>query len=65
MPRWILNCLNCHTEFTHTEIDPKRTFADYFLEPKPEFPANGQKVECPNCKTSSVYQRYNLFYRKD
>jgi phage FluMu protein Com len=30
---------------------------------KPEFPAAGLKIKCPNCKKSSVYQPHQLMYR--
>ena len=64
MPRWVLNCPSCQKEFTHTEIE-RRSFQDYYLEPKPDFPEEGLSVQCPNCKTSSVYHRRHLTYRAD
>jgi hypothetical protein len=67
MPRWVLGCPECNRDFTHTEIpaDPKRRSFDRFLgtEAKPEFPQGGLRIECPNCKKTSIFQRYQLVYR--
>ena len=67
MPRWVLNCLTCNKEFTHSEIDTERRKS--LLDPfawfgdKPEIPAAGVSLECPHCKNVSVYRRYQLTYR--
>ena len=67
MARWVLGCPKCKQDFTHTEIptDPAKREIDHFLgvEPKPEFPPRGLKMECPNCKKTSVFQRYQLIYQ--
>jgi len=66
MPRWVLNCPECNTEFIYTEIAGTQSSSfDLFtgLLPKPEFPAAGLLLECPNCKRRSLYQRYQLVYR--
>jgi hypothetical protein len=39
-------------------LDPFASFSD-----KPELPASGVNLECPNCKEVSVYKRYQLTYR--
>jgi hypothetical protein len=61
MPSWVLTCKSCGERFSHSKIE--ETLADYFLPKKPEFPAEGQKLECPNCKTEGTYQRSELRYK--
>jgi hypothetical protein len=36
--------------------------ANYFVPQKPEFPAQGQELQCPNCSTKTKYQRTDLRY---
>ena len=66
MARWVLSCPDCVKDFTQSEI-PERSLLipDPFTGTvvKPEFPAGGQTVACPNCKSTSVYQRHQLIYR--
>ena len=62
MPRWVLTCPECGKEFTHSNIE-RTSMADFYLDPKPQFPSDGSKIECPNCKNSSVYQHFDLAYR--
>jgi hypothetical protein len=67
MARWVLVCPECKQDFTQSEIpsgwngggrlDP---FIGYLV--KPEFPPSGLKMECPNCKKASLFQRYQLTY---
>jgi endogenous inhibitor of DNA gyrase (YacG/DUF329 family) len=64
MPRWILHCPDCQKEFTHAKIE-RKSLQNHYLEPKPEFPVGGSSVECPHCKKTSVYQRFQLTYRAD
>jgi phage FluMu protein Com len=68
MSHWVLNCPECKQEFTYTEIaegsgigglEERLTGGPY----KPDFPPGGLKMECPNCKTTSTFQRYQLLYR--
>jgi len=62
MPRWILTCPGCSQEFTHSEIvADEPPFA--WGEGKPDMPDDGATRECPHCKESSVYKRYQLIYR--
>lgn len=69
MPRWVLNCHDCTQEFTHSSISAKAPPDDAFLwtgfEAKPDFPSDGLNVECPHCKKTSLYQRYQLLFRRD
>jgi hypothetical protein len=69
MPRWVLGCPNCKQDFTHSKIDSESepSFHDPFawLGEKPKFPAAGVNLECPSCKTTSVYKRNELVYRAD
>jgi hypothetical protein len=65
MSRWVLLCPSCHQEFTHSQIK-RETLEDYFLgEIKPQFPESGLSISCPNCHTTSVYQRFQLRYRSE
>lgn len=66
MPRWVLNCHLCGTEFTHSQIqDSDLRVYDPFaqIDIKPEFPDGGQSLVCPICQRASVYQQYQLIYR--
>jgi uncharacterized protein (DUF983 family) len=63
MARWILECHSCGTEFTHSEIDASIRDPFTNIELKPEFPDRGKRVVCPNCRNSSIYQRFELLYR--
>lgn len=66
MPRWVLECSQCKAEFTHSEISGSgyNSFDPFTLTAtKPELPASGVTIVCPNCKSSAVYQRYELVYR--
>ena len=71
MPRWVLNCHDCSQEFTHSSINPKAQAPseDAFLwagfDAKPDFPVGGLNAECPHCKQTSLYQRYQLLFRRD
>jgi uncharacterized protein (DUF2225 family) len=62
MPRWILTCPGCNEEFTHSEIatDAIHVARD---DRKPDMPGDGATLECPHCKKSTVYKRYELIYR--
>ena len=64
MARWVFNCPECQRDLPHCEISADVRI-DSFLGfvAKPEFPAGGLKVECPTCKTTSLFQRYELLYR--
>jgi hypothetical protein len=67
MARWVLGCPECKVDFTHSQIDPvtRASLQDPFawLGDKPEFPTAGLVLECPNCRTTSVYKRTQLTYR--
>lgn len=62
--RWVLGCTECHKEFTQSVVP--RSFHDYLVlvwPPKPEFPQGGMRMQCPNCRNVSVYERYQLVLR--
>jgi uncharacterized protein (DUF983 family) len=64
--RWMLTCDRCDSEFPHSDVADRpaslrNPFTGYVH--KPEFPSEGLSIECPHCKKSSVYQRYELIYR--
>jgi len=66
MARWILECHLCSAEFTHSQIyEGSPSIRDPFTRTdiKPEFKSGGESVVCPNCRGTSVYQRYQLLYR--
>jgi hypothetical protein len=61
MCKWLLFCKLCHKSFPHSEI--RSSLANYFMPEKPEFPAEGQALECPNCKATFNYSRGDLRYQ--
>jgi hypothetical protein len=67
VPYWVFDCPECSREFVHTEIpdDATSSMRDPlgWLAEKPSFPESGMRVCCPNCKKTSLYQRYQLVYR--
>ena len=67
MPRWIVSCSECGEEFTHTLISllgvPDRD--PFASPPKPQFPAAGTELNCPNCGKTSNYKAFDLRYRAD
>jgi hypothetical protein len=64
MPHWVLSCPSCNQDFKHSEVQIKTEgkIDDPFVwvEAKPALPEGG--LECPNCKTSSVFERHQLRY---
>jgi hypothetical protein len=40
MPKWILRCVKCKTEFEYSQINDVG-FASLFLQPKPDFSPAG------------------------
>ena len=66
MPHWILSCPACKQDFKYSEVKIKTEgeINDPFawLETKPELPA---QLECPHCKTSSVFARHELRYSSE
>jgi hypothetical protein len=63
MASWALACKNCRAVFTHSEIP--NTLVDFYLPMKPEFPPEGLRCECPNCKAESVYRASELTFQHD
>jgi hypothetical protein len=61
MPSWNLTCQNCSKSFTHSKLE-EANLLNYNLPRKPEFPAEGQELECPSCKTKARYQQSDLRY---
>ena len=63
MPHWILNCPDCKKDFTHSEVKlEEKPFQALMFPFKPEFPDGGAPLECPNCKNTSTFQRFQLTY---
>jgi len=64
MPRWVFHCAGCNKLLSHCEITDTGKLNDLFLvTPKPDIPASGVSVECPECKKIAVYKRYQLIYQ--
>jgi hypothetical protein len=62
MPKWIVICAKCKTEFEESKISevgmvrlPRPT--------KPEFARTGNDCVCPNCGYAATYFPANLMYR--
>jgi len=62
MPKWVLQCPNCKTEFQHSQISDVG-MASYFDPPKPKVPPAGIECVCPSCGNAAVYLRTDLMYR--
>lgn len=62
MPSWILNCVGCGANLTHSVIEP-REIEDRYLPTKPEFAAEGAELECSGCGQKATYQRSDLRYQ--
>jgi hypothetical protein len=64
MAAWVLDCPACNTTFVHSQITtvPEQRMMDHFypFKAKPEFPTSGLSVECPNCRSSSVFSQHQL-----
>jgi uncharacterized C2H2 Zn-finger protein len=69
MPRWMLKCPKCSHAFAHTKVELaviEEARRDPFgILPRPTFASDGENHTCPGCKTESVFQRQQLFYRED
>jgi phage FluMu protein Com len=69
MPYWMLKCPECSRDFVHTKIEVtviEEARRDPFqILPRPTFAQGGENHACPGCKTESVFQRQQLFYRDD
>lgn len=67
MPRWVVTCPNCRSEFTHTlvrDLTQGALTRDVFASPpKPPIPEGGSRLDCPNCGGSQAYQISDLRYR--
>jgi len=64
MAHWVLLCPQCKTDFNHSEVKSERWTSDAFanLGTKPTFPNDGLLLECPNCRTSSLFLHEQLRY---
>ena len=62
MPKWILKCKKCGSDFEHSQIDDTG-MAFFDLPPKPDIPTTGNQCVCPQCGQSAIYQRMDLLYR--
>ena len=62
MPNWMLHCAHCNASFVHSEVVAASFYDPFYLAPKPSFPDGGISLICPHCRTSSVYQRFQLTY---
>ena len=69
MPRWVITCLKCNREFTHTLVrdltQGKETRDVFASPPKPAIPEDGSRMNCPHCGSVSSYRISDLRYRGD
>jgi predicted RNA-binding Zn-ribbon protein involved in translation (DUF1610 family) len=61
MATWILTCKNCGAEITCSQIGD--TLLDYLIPARPNIPPEGVEYECPTCRTTSIYRRYERVFR--
>jgi hypothetical protein len=61
MPRWVLICAQCKTEFEHSQVGDTGMFR-LELPVKPDVPT-GATCVCPACGYSTSYLRTDLLYR--
>jgi predicted nucleic-acid-binding Zn-ribbon protein len=62
MPRWVLICAKCKTEFQHSQISDFG-MARLSLPEKPSFAPTGNECVCPNCGYGAIYFRTDVLYR--
>ena len=65
MTCWVLYCPGCGAELTHSQIynSDFSGYDPYTSLSKPKFPDGGLSVFCPQCKGTSLFQRYQLVYQ--
>jgi hypothetical protein len=57
-------CTNCGLPFTHSEVADDVTLMAFYFPPKPEFPPEGQELECTNCWHRVRYKDSALRYQQ-
>lgn len=64
---WAPDCPHCQKIFTHSKINPRPATLPYdpLWPTKPDFPNGGLNLAFPNCQTPTIYQRFELMYRRD
>ena len=66
MASWVVTCPSCRQEFVHSEIAESDSVFDSFGGPrKPDVGPEGAEMTCPSCRTSSVFKRHQLRYRRE
>jgi hypothetical protein len=67
MAAWVLDSPACNKTFAHCQVttvsDQRMMDHFYPFSVKPEFPLKGLSVECPNCRSSSVFRQYQLRFQ--
>jgi hypothetical protein len=61
MPKWVLKCDNCGSEFTHSMITDQGA-ESFYLPEKPDL-GESTELECPHCGNKDTYGRTDLMYR--
>ena len=64
-PRWVFRCPMCNTDIFHSKV-LSLAVNDVYLPgtgPKPQLPAEGLKVKCPNCHKETLFKRHELVFR--
>jgi len=59
MAHWVLLCPECDTYFNHSLVESS---AVSWLGIKPELPAKGKSLQCPNCSKTSTFMQRDLRY---
>jgi hypothetical protein len=66
MDYWVLTCPSCQQEFVHSEVAERDSIFDSFGGPhKPDMDPEGTEMICPHCRSSSVFKRHELRYRRE
>ena len=60
---WLLKCPQCKIHLTLSKVHVGRKQCGLWMVPsKPEFHQGGSWIECSNCNTISLFQRFQLEY---
>ena len=59
---WVLVCKRCKIVFTHTDPGRVANTIELLLPEKPELPADGTRLACPQRNAEAIYRRSDLKY---
>ena len=63
LAEWAVDCKSCKKAISHSEIPEPQHAIDFMLPAKPRIAVGGQELECPHCKSKTIYQGTDLWYR--